>query len=160
MTSIKILCRLFTPPEKQASASHWVTLSWLDWPVFVFLWTFFCSFESRSSRGRRNGKFDEMFRLRVQIFFRFDVLHLWFSDNKVMLIMSIGELAILFQQEGELEQKTNKLLILCVELILLSTSSFQQKKFFLYLEVFISINPNTFSGKDWKSADFLLLRQN
>ena len=89
-----------------------------------------------------------MFRLRVQIFFRFDVLHLWFSDNKVMLIMSIGELAILFQQEGELEQKTNKLLILSVELILLSTSSFQQKKFFLYLEVFISINPNTFSGKD------------
>ena len=77
-----------------------------------------------------------------------------------MLIMSIGELAILLKQEGELEQKTNKLLILCVELILLSTSSFQQKKFFLYLEVFISINPNTFSGKDWKSADFLLLRQN
>ena len=44
-----------------------------------------------------------------------------------MLIMSIGELANLPKQKREVEQKTNKLLILCVELILLSYF-FQQRK--------------------------------
>ena len=47
-----------------------------------------------------------------------------------MLIMSIGELANLPKQKREVEQKTNKLLILCVELILLSYF-FQQRKLLL-----------------------------
>ena len=50
------------------------------------------------------------------------------GDNKVMLIMSIGELANLPKQKREVEQKTNKLLILCVELILLTTSSHKRKR--------------------------------
>ena len=49
----------------------------------------------------------------------FDASHLWFSDNKVMLIMSIGELANLLKQKSEVEQKTNKLLILIVGLYLI-----------------------------------------
>ena len=52
------------------------------------------------------------------------------GDNKVMLIMSIGELANLPKQKREVEQKTNKLLILCVELILLFYF-FQQRKLLL-----------------------------
>ena len=47
-----------------------------------------------------------------------------------MLIMSIGKLVNLLEKR-EVEQKTNKLLILSVELILLSTSQHKRKNLFI-----------------------------
>ena len=47
-----------------------------------------------------------------------------------MLIMSIGKLVNLLEKR-KVEQKTNKLLILSVELILLSTSQHKRKNLFI-----------------------------
>ena len=83
-----------------------------------------------------------------------------------MLIMSIGELANLPKQKREVEQKTNKLLILCVELILLSYF-FQQRKLLLagvyqhlvtalYVAVAQYLHSNNIL-KNWHSVNFLIV---
>ena len=83
-----------------------------------------------------------------------------------MLIMSIGELANLPKQKREVEQKTNKLLILCVELILLSYF-FQQRKLLLagvyqhlVTALYVAVAQYRHSNnilKNWHSVNFLIV---
>ena len=83
-----------------------------------------------------------------------------------MLIMSIGELANLPKQKREVEQKTNKLLILCVELILLSYF-FQQRKLLLagvyqhlVTALYVAVAQYRRSNnilKNWHSVHFLIV---